>query len=50
LSEKLQHLESEKLMKLEQGLDMLVTLLNLQEVEASPLLTMEGDLNDTENE
>lgn len=50
LSEKLQHLETEKLMKLEDGLDMLVTLLNLQEVEASPVLTMESDLNDTENE
>lgn len=50
LSEKLQYLEPEQLKILEEGLDTLVTILNLQEVEASPLLTMEGDLNDAENE
>ena len=50
LSEKLQYLEPGQLKILEEGLDTLVTILNLQEVEASPLLTMEGDLNDAENE
>lgn len=50
LSEKLQHLPAEKLEKVEEGLDLLVTLLNLQELEASPLLTVEGNLNDAENE
>ncbi len=50
LSEKLQHLDAEQLKKLQEGLDLLVTLLNLQEVEASPLLTMEGDLDDAQQE
>jgi DNA-binding MarR family transcriptional regulator len=50
LSEQLQLLEADKVRILEQGLDTLVTMLNLQEVEASPMLTVESDLNDTESE
>jgi hypothetical protein len=46
LSEKLQKLEAEQLKVLEEGLDMLVTMLNLQEVEASPVLTAESELYD----
>jgi DNA-binding MarR family transcriptional regulator len=50
LSEKLQMLEKEKLKVLEEGLDALVTMLNLQEVEASPVLTTESDLYDPDND
>ncbi len=50
LSDQLQLLEEDKIHILEQGLDTLVTMLNLQEVEASPMLTVESDLNDTESE
>lgn len=50
LSEKLQELHKDKLLLLEQGLDTLVTLLNLQEVEASPVLTVESHLDGAENE
>lgn len=50
LSEQLQLLEEDKVRTLEEGLDTLVTMLNLQEMEASPLLTVEDDLNDAENE
>jgi DNA-binding MarR family transcriptional regulator len=50
LSEKLQTLEAEQLQVLEKGLDMLVTMLNLQAVEASPVLTTESELYDPESE
>ncbi|MEX2369778.1 MAG: MarR family transcriptional regulator [Bacteroidales bacterium] len=50
LSEKLQELHKDKLLLLEQGLDTLVTLLNLQEVEASPVLTVESHLDGADNE
>ncbi|MCF8346841.1 MAG: MarR family transcriptional regulator [Bacteroidales bacterium] len=50
LSDQLQLLEEDKIRILEQGLDTLVTMLNLQEVEASPMLTVESDLNDAESE
>ena len=50
LSEKLQDLEPAQLKKLEEGLDLLVTMMNIQELEASPLVTVEDNLNDTENE
>jgi len=46
LSRKLQGLEDGELKKLEEGLDTLVRLMNLQELEASPLLTYEGNLDD----
>jgi DNA-binding MarR family transcriptional regulator len=50
LKEKLPHLEKDRLHRLEEGLDTLIALLNLQEVEASPVITIEGDLNELVNE
>lgn len=48
LSARLQTLESGKLRELEGGLDTLVSLLDLQSVEASPLITIEGNLEELE--
>jgi DNA-binding MarR family transcriptional regulator len=50
LSENLQQLDKEQLKKLEEGLDTLVNLMNLEDLDASPLLTVESDLNESENE
>ncbi len=50
LYEKLQILEMNKLKVIEEGLDLLVTMLNLQEVEASPVLTTESELYESEHE
>jgi len=50
LSEKLQNLEPAELEKVEHSLETLVTLLDIDKVEASPLITMEIDLeDDTQN-
>lgn len=46
LSEKLQKLDDNKLKKVEESLDTLVTLLDIEQVEASPLITLESDLED----
>ena len=46
LSEKLQKLDEEKFKKVEESLNTLITLFEIEEVEASPLITLEGDLED----
>lgn len=48
LSNKLNTLKAEDLVALEQSLDMLVSLLDIQAVDASPMITIEGDLEDQE--
>jgi DNA-binding MarR family transcriptional regulator len=50
LSEKLQKLDSEKMQSVENSLNTLVNLLNIQEIEASPMITMDSDLEESENE
>jgi DNA-binding MarR family transcriptional regulator len=49
LSEKLRTLENDTLLRIEQSLDTLVDLLEIQELEASPLITIEGDLEEQED-
>lgn len=46
LSEKLMQLDNERLTKLEEGLETLVTILDIEQVDASPLLTMDVDLEE----
>jgi len=46
LSEKLNSLDAGDLQMIEQSLDKLVRLLDIQAVEASPLITIEGDLEE----
>ena len=46
LSENLQKLDEGKFKKVEESLNTLITLLEIEEVEASPLITLEGDLED----
>lgn len=46
LSNKLQKLQTDKLEQLEQGLNTLVDLLELQEMEASPMITIDDSLED----
>lgn len=46
LSENLQTLDEEKFKKVEESLNTLITLFEIEEVEASPLITLEGDLED----
>ena len=46
LSDKLNSLDSADLEMIEHGLDVLVRLLDIQAVDASPLITIEGDLED----
>jgi len=48
LSEKLQNLEESELNKVEESLDTLVRLLNIEQVEASPLITLDSDLEGSE--
>ncbi|MDF1575785.1 MAG: MarR family transcriptional regulator [Bacteroidales bacterium] len=48
LSDKLNILEASKLAMIEQSLDMLVHLLDIQAVDASPMITIEGNLEDQE--
>ena len=50
LSERLQKLEDEELIKVEQSLETLIGLLDIEQVEASPLITMESDLEDIDEE
>ena len=46
LSKKLRELDDDKLNKVKESLDTLVNLLEIEQVEASPLITLEGDLED----
>lgn len=48
LSDKLKTLNPEELQLIEKSLDALVRLLDIQAVEASPLITIEGNLEDQE--
>jgi len=48
LSEKLQKLEQSELNKVEDSLETLVKLLDIEQVEASPLITMDIDIEDIE--
>jgi DNA-binding MarR family transcriptional regulator len=50
LSEKLQKLDSHKLNQIEEGLNTLVRLLEIEEVEASPMITIDGGLEDNTEE
>lgn len=47
LSEKLLQLDGDKLKKLEEGLETLVAILEIEKVNASPLLTTGSDLEET---
>ena len=49
LSEKLQKLDQAKLKSVEESLNTLITLLDIEQVEASPLITSEIDLEDIDN-
>ena len=48
LSEKLQKLDDTELAKVEDSLETLVQLLEIEQVEASPLITLESDLEDVD--
>ena len=48
LSEKLQKLDDAKLKKVEESLETLITLLDIEQVEASPLITLDSDLEDVD--
>jgi DNA-binding MarR family transcriptional regulator len=49
LSEKLQKISPEKILQLEDSLNILINILDIQEVEASPMLALDSDLEDSEN-
>ena len=48
LSAKLETLQESELTKIEESLDKLVSLLDIQSVEASPVITIEGNIADQE--
>ncbi|MCU4163214.1 MarR family transcriptional regulator [Marinilabiliaceae bacterium A049] len=48
LSERLQKLDSKELESVQHSLNTLVKLLNIEQVEASPLITLESDLEEDE--
>ncbi len=48
LSEKLQKLDKLELQKVEKSLNTLITLLEIEQVEASPLITLDSNLEDNE--
>ncbi|MCG8701223.1 MAG: MarR family transcriptional regulator [Bacteroidales bacterium] len=50
LSEKLQKLDDDEIKKVEDSLNTLVTLLEIEQVEASPLITLESDIEDIDEE
>jgi len=50
LSEKLQKLNEPDLAKVEDSLEILVQLLEIEQVEASPLITLESDLEDIDED
>ncbi|MBN1117348.1 MAG: MarR family transcriptional regulator [Bacteroidales bacterium] len=49
LSERLQKIDIGKLQQIEQSLDLLVNMLDLQGMEALPLIVIDGDLEDENN-
>lgn len=49
LAEKLNKMESNQLKSLEESLDTLINILNLQELDASPVITIDSDLEETDN-
>ena len=49
LSEKLQKLDQAELESVEESLNTLVTLLDIEQVEASPLIALESDLEDVDD-
>lgn len=49
LSKKLRELDDDKLNKVEESLDTLVNLLEIEQVDASPLITLESDLEDIDD-
>lgn len=50
LSEKLQKLDSSELAKVETSLETLIQLLDIEEVEASPMITLSADLEDVDED
>ncbi len=48
LSEKLQKLEDLEIKKVEESLNTLITLLEIEQIEASPLITLGGDLEEND--
>jgi DNA-binding MarR family transcriptional regulator len=50
LSEKLQKLDDDKLLAVKESLDILVNLLEIQEIEASPMITNDDSLEDNAKE
>ncbi len=50
LSEKLSKLDDRELEKVKDSLETLVQLLEIEQIEASPLLTLESDIEDVEEE
>jgi len=49
LSEKLQNLEEPELKRVEESLNTLVKLLDIEKMEASPIITLNIDLEDIES-
>ena len=49
LSEKLKGLTSKEILKVEEGLNILVTLLDIEELDASPLITINENLDERED-
>ncbi len=50
LSEKLQKLDESELARVEESLETLIRLLEIEQVEASPLITLESDLEDIDED
>jgi DNA-binding MarR family transcriptional regulator len=50
LSQKLQKLEESELNKVEESLETLVRLLDIEQIKASPLITLDSDLEDIEKD
>ncbi|MBN1185246.1 MAG: MarR family transcriptional regulator [Bacteroidales bacterium] len=50
LSQKLQQVNEKDLARIEEGLEALVKLMEIQEVEASPMIVLDSDLEDVDNE
>ncbi len=50
LSDKLQNLNIEELQKVEEGLNTLVTILDIEQVEASPMITLDAELEDNDED
>jgi len=50
LSEKLQKLDNKSLVQIKKSLDLLIDMLQISELDASPMITIEGNLEDQEND